>query len=64
MKTWIDYDNVTFMPVLFNSYLQMFNTSDLSFYMEIDTVVGPKWATQNRHKFNKSFNTNNFMYDN
>ena len=42
-----DYDNVTFMPVLFNSYLQVFNTSDLSFYMELDTIVGPKWATQN-----------------
>jgi hypothetical protein len=42
-----NYDNVTFMPILFNSYLQMFNTSDLSFYSEIDTTVGPKWATQN-----------------
>jgi len=42
-----DYDNVTFMPILFNSYLQVLNTSDLSFYMEIDTTVGPKWATQN-----------------
>jgi len=42
-----DYDNVTFMPILFNSYLQIFNTSDLSFYTEIDTTVGPKWATQN-----------------
>ena len=42
-----DYDNVTFTPILFNSYLQVFNTSDLSFYMELDTIVGPKWATQN-----------------
>ena len=42
-----DYDNVTFMPILFDSYLQIFNTSDLSFHMEIDTSVGPKWATQN-----------------
>ena len=42
-----DYDNVTFSPILFNSYLQVFNASDLSFYMEIDTTIGPKWATQN-----------------
>ena len=42
-----DYDNVTFMPILFNSYLQVFNTTDLSFHLEIDTVLGPKWATQN-----------------
>ena len=33
-----DYDNTTFMPILFNSYLQVFNTLDLSFYMELDTV--------------------------
>ena len=42
-----DYDNTTFMPILFNSYLQVFNTLDLSFYMELDTVSGPKWSTQN-----------------
>ncbi|MAW21736.1 MAG: hypothetical protein CMD16_05015 [Flavobacteriales bacterium] len=42
-----DYDNTTFMPVLFNSYLQIFNTSDLSFYMQFDTISGPKWSTQN-----------------
>jgi hypothetical protein len=42
-----DYDNTTFMPILFNSYLQVFNTLDLSFYMELDTISGPKWSTQN-----------------
>lgn len=42
-----DYDNTTFMPVLFNSYLQVFNASDLSFFAELDTVSGPKWSTQN-----------------
>ena len=29
-----DYDNVTFIPILFNSYLQVFNTSDLK-YMDV-----------------------------
>lgn len=42
-----DYDNVTFQPILFNTYLQMFNKSDLTFYAELDTISGPKWATQN-----------------
>lgn len=42
-----DYDNTTFSPIFFNSYFQVFNTSDLSFYLEIDTITGPKWATQN-----------------
>ena len=42
-----DYDNFTFMPVFFDSYVQLFNTSDLSFYSELDTISGPKWSTQN-----------------
>ena len=42
-----DYDNTTFSPIFFNSYLQIYNKSDLSLYMEIDTISGPKWATQN-----------------
>ena len=42
-----DYDNTTFAPILFNSYLQVFNLSDLSFYTEFDTINGPKWSTQN-----------------
>ena len=36
-----DYDNVTFLPILFNSYLQVYNSSDLSLHMEIDTLNGP-----------------------
>ena len=42
-----DYDNTTFSPILFSSYLQVYNISDLSFYLEIDTISGPKWSTQN-----------------
>ena len=42
-----DYDNTTFSPILFNSYLQVYNISDLSLYIEIDTITGPKWAAQN-----------------
>jgi len=42
-----DYDNTTFLPIFFNAYLQVFNKSDLSLYLELDTAIGPKWATQN-----------------
>ena len=42
-----DYDNTTFLPIFFNSYFQVFNKSELSFYLELDTTIGPKWATQN-----------------
>ena len=42
-----DYDNITFTPIFFNSYLLIFNKSDLSFYLGLDTTIGPKWATQN-----------------
>ncbi|MEE2699977.1 MAG: hypothetical protein VYD71_01260 [Bacteroidota bacterium] len=42
-----DYDNITFSPISFNSYLQIYNTSDLSLYMDIDTTIGPRWSTQN-----------------
>ena len=42
-----DYYNITYSPIFFNSYLQVFNTSDLSLHTEIDTITGPKWATQN-----------------
>ena len=33
--------------VSFNSYLQVYSKSDLSFVSELDTTDGPKWATQN-----------------
>ena len=42
-----DYDPTTFGPLLFNSYFQVYDKSDLSFVYELDTVNGPKWATQN-----------------
>ena len=42
-----DYDNNTFSPILFNSYLQIYNIADLSLYLEVDTIIGPKWSTQN-----------------
>jgi len=42
-----DYDNINFTPIFFNSYLQIYNKSDLSLFMELDTLVGPKWSTQN-----------------
>ena len=42
-----DYDNTTFMPIQFASYLQVYSLSDLSFSFEFDTVTGPKWSTQN-----------------
>jgi len=31
----------------YNSYLHVYNTSDLTLIQAIDTVVGPKWAAQN-----------------
>lgn len=42
-----DYDPATFGPLLFNSYFQVYDKSDLSFVYELDTINGPKWATQN-----------------
>jgi hypothetical protein len=42
-----DYDNINFSPIFFNSYLQIYNKSDLSLFIELDTIVGPKWSTQN-----------------
>lgn len=31
----------------YDSYLQLFNSNNLQFIASIDTLVGPKWATQN-----------------
>lgn len=31
----------------YNSYLQIYSKIDLSFITEFDTIIGPKWATQN-----------------
>lgn len=33
--------------VTFDSYLQIYSKSDLSFISQMDTSTGPKWATQN-----------------
>lgn len=41
-----DYDNTTFSPIFFDAYLQVFNKSDLSLFFALDTITGPKWATQ------------------
>ena len=59
-----DYDNTTFQPIFYSSYFQVFNKSDLSFYYELDTVNGPKWATQNLIvKANKVYVAINNAYD-
>ena len=42
-----DYDNTTFMPIFFNSYLKVYNSSDLSLHTDLDTTIGPKYASQN-----------------
>lgn len=42
-----DYDNVTYEPILFESYLQLYNSSDLTLHTQFDTINGPKWSTQN-----------------
>ena len=31
----------------YNSYLQVYSKIDLSFITEFDTIIGPKWSTQN-----------------
>jgi len=33
--------------VTYSSYFQIYNQADLSFYYELDTVIGPKYSTQN-----------------
>ena len=42
-----DYDNTTFMPIFFESYLKVYNTSDLTLHTDFDTTNGPKYASQN-----------------
>ena len=59
-----DYDNTTFMPIQFASYLQVYSLSDLSFSFEFDTITGPKWSTQNMIvNENKLFVTINNAYE-
>ena len=41
-----DYDSNTFSSVLFNSYLQVYDKYTLDFIQDFDTIIGPKWSTQ------------------
>tara|TARA_B100001142_G_C14348671_1_gene661051 strand:- start:11141 stop:12340 length:1200 start_codon:yes stop_codon:yes gene_type:complete len=41
-----DYDNETFSPVIFDSYLDVFSKIDLSLIMIFDTENGPQWSTE------------------
>ena len=42
-----DYDSATFSSVIFDSYLDVFSASDLSFVMSFDISNGPQWSTEN-----------------
>lgn len=64
-----DYDNTTFMPIFFESYLKVFNSSDLTLYADFDTTNGPQYASQNilipefSSSFNKAFILINNAYE-
>ena len=64
-----DYDNTTFMPIFFESYLKVYNTSDLTLHTDFDTTNGPQFASQNilipefSSSFNKAFVLINNAYD-
>jgi len=64
-----DYDNTTFMPIFFESYLKVYNTSDLTLHTDFDTTTGPQYASQNilipefSSSFNKAFVLINNAYD-
>ena len=42
-----DYDYDTWSPVVFDSYLLVYNKDDFSFVTQFDTENGPAWSTQN-----------------
>tara|TARA_B110000467_G_C18322264_1_gene486247 strand:+ start:970 stop:2169 length:1200 start_codon:yes stop_codon:yes gene_type:complete len=42
-----DYDPNTFGPVVFDSYLDIYTKSDLSFFLSFDSSTGPMWSTEN-----------------
>ena len=42
-----DYDYTTFSPIVFDSYLQIYDKNSLALLNELDTINGPKWSTQN-----------------
>lgn len=64
-----DYDNTTFMPIIFDSYLKVYNISDLTLHTDFDTTNGPQYASQNilipdfSSSFNKAFILVNNAYD-
>tara|TARA_B100001093_G_scaffold415171_1_gene405498 strand:+ start:4692 stop:5876 length:1185 start_codon:yes stop_codon:yes gene_type:complete len=41
-----DYDPITWGPMMFNSYLQIYDKSDLTLVSELDTLNGPKGSTE------------------
>ena len=41
-----DYDPITWGPMMFNSYVQIYDKSDLTLVSELDTVNGPKGSTE------------------
>jgi len=41
-----DYDPITWGPMMFNSYLQIYDKSDLTIVSELDTLNGPKGSTE------------------
>ena len=42
-----DSDPVTFGPVFFDSYLDVFSSEDLSYLFNFNTQNGPEWSTEN-----------------
>ena len=64
-----DYDNTTFMPIFFESYLKVYNSSDLTLHADFDTTNGPQYASQNilipefSSSFNKAFILINNAYE-
>ena len=64
-----DYDNTTFMPIFFDSYLKVYNSSDLTLHADFDTTNGPQYASQNilipefSSSFNKAFILINNAYE-
>ena len=40
-------DSENWAPVLFESYLQIFDKNNFNFISQFDTISGPKWSTQN-----------------
>ena len=41
-----DYDPNTFSSVVFDSYLDVYTKTDLSFFLSFDSSIGPMWSTE------------------